>query len=168
MNEESTYIVDFPPLPPATPRPPAEKPSTIVGLPPPITMGFGHPTAYDAFLADATEEHSGDDMDEDAPPVTAVPATTSKSHLPEFLDMIGAATITTDFLMVSFIPDRIKPEAFAQLMDTITLSVVSATTYHQARTPVYKRPGFLEFFATKPPLWMVLFDAAEQHGSFLL
>ena len=131
-------------------------------------MGFGHPTAYDAFLADATEEHSGDDMDEDAPPVTAVPATTSKSHLPEFLDMIGAATITTDFLMVSFIPDRIKPEAFAQLMDTITLSVVSATTYHQARTPVYKRPGFLEFFATKPPLWMVLFDAAEQHGSFLL
>ena len=70
--------------------------------------------------------------------------------------------------MVSFIPDRIKPEAFTQLMDHITELLVSASARPQARPPVYKRPGFLDFFNSKPPLWMTRFHAAEQHGSFIL
>ena len=53
-------------------------------------------------------------------------------------------------------------------MDSITQLLVSSTARQQARTPVYKRPGFLEFFNSKPPLWMTLFHAAEQHGSFIL
>ena len=104
---------------------------------------------------------------EEVPPAT-LPAKSPETCLPAFLDLICSATITTDSLLVSFILDRIKPDAFIQLMDNITDLVVSTTARQRARTPVYKRPGFLEFFNSKPPLWMTLFHATEQHGSFIL
>ena len=99
---------------------------------------------------------------------TTLPAKLPETQLPAFLELISAATITTDSLLVSFIPDRIKPEAFIQLMDNITALLVSTDARQRARTPVYKRPGFSEFFNSKPPLWMTRFHATEQHGSFLL
>ena len=131
-------------------------------------MGFGHPTAYDAFLADDVDSELEVDMVAEDVPTATFPAKSPETCLPAFLELIGAATITTDSVLVSFIPDRLKPEAFSQLMDTITELLVSATARQRARTPVYKRPGFSDFFNSKPPLWMILYHAAEQHGSFVL
>ena len=168
MEDNPTYIVDFPPLPSALSGIPPEKPSTIVAHPPPISPGFGHPTDYDTFLAEYSDAPPGEDMEADEPSPGHSPPPAPASCLPEFLNLISAATINTDVLLVSFIPDRITHDAFTQLMDTITNTVVSTTARSQSRPPVYKRPGFEDFFATKPPKWMVLYHAAEQHGSFLL
>ena len=106
------------------------------------------------------------DAEEIPPEPSAINA--PEARLPEFLSLVSQATITTDLLLVSFIPDRIKLDAFTQLMGSITSSLVSSSARQHGRIPVYKRPGFEEFFLTKPPLWMVMFHAAEQHGSFLL
>ena len=168
MDENPTYLVEFPPLPSTLSGIPPEKPSTIVAQPPPISSGFGHPTDYDAFLAEYSDSPPGEDMEADEPSPGPPPPPTPVSRLPEFLELIGTATITTDVLLVSFLPDRITHEAFTQLMDTITSTVVSTTAQHHARPPVYKWPGFAEFFTTKPPKWMILYHAVEQHGSFLL
>ena len=167
MDENPTYIVDFPPLPANPPRitPPS---STFAATPASILNGFGHPTAYDVFLAEEAIEAREGSMEADDVSITALPAIGPKPRLPEFLDLIGAATITTNSLLVSFIPDNIKPEAFIQLMESITQLLVSTTARQQARPPVYKRPGFLDFFTSKPPLWMIRYHAAEHHGSFIL
>ena len=168
MDENPTYVVDFPPLPATPSRIAPVPPSTIAATPAPISSGFGHPNAYDAFLAEDQDAPPDAVMDAEEfppdPPVTNAPT----ARLPEFLALVSQATITTDLLLVSFIPDRIKLEAFIQLMESITNSLVSTTARQHGRIPVYKRPGFEEFFLTKPPLWMVMFHAAEQHGSFLL
>ena len=168
MEDNPTYVVDFPPLP-ANPSRIAPSPSsTIAAHPAPISMGFGHPTAYDAFLADEAADELEVAMEAEEAPTATLPAKSPGTCLPVFLDLIAAATITTDSLLVSFIPDRITPEAFIQLMDSITELLVSTAARQRARPPVYKRPGFLEFFNSKPPLWMTLFHATEQHGSFIL
>ena len=166
--DDLTYVVDFPPLPANPSRIASSPSSTIAATPAPISTGFGHPTAYDAFLADDAVEKLEVAMEADDFPPANPPAQLPETSLPAFLDLISAATITTDALLVSFIPDRIKPDAFTQLMDIITDQLISTTIRQRARTPVYKRPGFLEFFNSKPPLWMTRFHAAEQHGSFLL
>ena len=167
MDENPTYVVEFQPLPANPPRI-ASNSSTIAATPAPISNGFGHPTAYDAFLADDADEALPVSMDADDVSTPALPAKGPNPRLPEFLDLIGAATITTNLLLVSFIPDNIKPAAFIQLMESIMQLLVSSTARQQARSPVYKRPGFLEFFNSKPPLWMTRYHAAEQHGSFIL
>ena len=167
MDENPTYVVDFPPLP-TTPSRIVPISSTIAATPAPISTGFGHPTAYDIFLTEDTDEAIDASMEADDGPVAALPTKGPEPRLSEFLVLIGSATITTNTLLVSFIPDNIKPEAFNQLMDSITQLLVSSTARQQARTPVYKRPGFLEFYNSKPPLWMTRYHATEQHGSFIL
>ena len=169
MEEKANYSADFPLLPPPSqPRLPTETASTIAGHLPASSLRFGHPTAYDAFLAEDEDHSSIEDMDADNPHPNSPPLKAPDDRLQEFLTVIGKALLTTDLLLVSFIPDKIKPATFAQLMDTILGMLLSDHARQQSRPPVYKRPGFEEFFASKPPLWMVLYHAAEQHGSFLL
>ena len=168
MDANPTYIVEFPPLPVAPPRIPSDTTPTFVAPPTTIPTGFGHPNAYDAFMEDDSDPPDINNMDADDIPHNLPEIPAVESQLPAFLELVGQATITTDLLLVSFIPDRIKLEQFTQLMDTITASLVSTTARLHARPPRYKCPGFEEFFIPKPPVWMVLYHAAEQHGSFLL
>ena len=169
MEESTHFSADFPQLPPPSqPRLPTETASTIVGHLPASSHGFGHPSAYDAFLAEDDEHSSIEDMDADNPRPNSPPHKAPDERLKEFLTVIGKSALTTDLLLVSFIPDKIKPETFAQLMDSILGMLISDHARQHSRLPVYKRPGFDEFFTMKPPLWMVLYHAAEQHGSFLL
>ena len=168
MDANPDYNVEFPPFLAASPRILSDTPPSPVALPTTNTSGFGHPNAYDAFMADELEQPDGVDMATADIPLKSPTTKAPETQLPAFLDLIRQATITTDLLLVSFIPDRIKPEAFTKLMDSITSTLVSSSVLQQARPPGYKRPGFEEFFIPKPPLWMILYHAAEQHGSFLL
>ena len=169
MDESQNSLADFPPLPNfSQPRLPTATGPTIVGTSPAITPGFGHPSAYDAFLADDGDNPSYEDMEADTSRPSSPPTQAPDARLQEFLTIIGNSTLTTDLVLVSFIPDNIKPEPFATFMDSITSMLISDSARQNSRPPVYKRPGFIEFFSTKPPLWMVLYHAAEQHGSFLL
>ena len=169
MDESQNTHEEFPPLPILPqPRPPTGSSPTIVGTSPAIAFGFGHPSAYDAFLAEDGDNSSHEDMEADTPRPSSPPLQAPDARLQDFLAIIGNATLTTDLLLVSFIPDNIKPEAFATLMDSILSMLISGSSRQNSRPPVHKRPGFLDFFSSKPPLWMVLYQAAEKHGSFLL
>ena len=107
-------------------------------------------------------------MEEDFPTQPPIALATEEFHLPEFLDMVTKSTITTDLLLISFLPDWIKLETFRKLLDHISTLFVAASTLKSAKTPTHHRPGFAELFTSKPPLWMVLYNAPEQHGSYLL
>ena len=168
MDESQLSSAEFPPLQHSQSRIPPETGPTIAARPPAINSGFGHPTAYDVFLAEDVDPTSNEDMETDTSPPNPTQPNAPTEGLQDFLKIIGQSTITTDLLLVSFIPDKIKPDTFIQFMDTIVGMLVSDSTKHKSRPPVYKRPGFLDFFTSKPPLWMVLYHAAEQHGSFLL
>ena len=169
MDESQNTHEEFPPLPILPqPRPPTGSRPTIVGTSPAIAFGFGHPSAYDAFLAEDGDNSSHEDMEADTPRPSSPLLQAPDARLQDFLAIIGNATLTTDLLLVSFIPDNIKPEAFATLMDSILSMLISGSSRQNSRPPVHKRPGFLDFFSSKPPLWMVLYQAAEKHGSFLL
>ena len=169
MEESATYSAEFPLLTPLNQsRRPTEAASTIAGHSPAISPGFGHPTAYDAFLAEDEDHSSTEDMEADTSCPSSPSPKSPDERLQDFLTIIGKASMTTDLLLVSFIPDKIKPDTFVLLMDTILGMLISDSVRRQSRPPVHKRPGFTEFFTSKPPLWMVLYHAAEQHGSFLL
>ena len=73
MEDNPTYVVDFPPLP-ANPSRIAPSPSSTIAAPlAPISTGFGHPTAYDAFLADEADEELEVAMEAEGIPTATLP-----------------------------------------------------------------------------------------------
>ena len=129
---------------------------------------FGHPTAYDLFLREDDEQDDDYAMEADTTPTAQPVALASVPRLPEFLQLVTNSTITTDHLLISFLPEWIKPDALIALTDVILSLLVSESARRAAKPMPYQKPGFSTFFTGKPPLWMVLYYLSEQHGSFLM
>ena len=169
MNESQTFEAEFPPLPQQhSPRKQSEV--SISNNP---TFGktpstFGHPTAYDLFLREDDEQDDDYAMEADITPTAQPAAPPLVPRLPEFLQLVTNSTITTDHLLISFLPDWIKQEALIALTEAILALLVSDSARRSAKPMPYQKPGFASFFTVKPPLWMVLYHLEEQHGSFLM
>ena len=168
MDERQALDAEFPSLPQTLA--PQKQSAAPVNLSP--TLGtpptFSHRTAYEMFLREDEEHDSENEMEAETPINEAHPPPAPPSRLPTFLTMLGESTITTNRLLISFLPDWIKHENFTALTESILSLLLSDTTRRSAKLMTYQKPGFAELFTGKPPLWMVLYQLAEQHGSFLM
>ena len=129
---------------------------------------FGHSTAYDLFIHEDDEQEDDYAMDSDITPTVEPAVPPLVPRLPEFLQLVTNSTITTDHLLISFLPEWIKQEALVALTERILSLLVSDSARRSAKPMPYQKPGFATFFTGKPPLWMVLYYLPEQHGSFLM
>ena len=168
MEERKDFDADFPQLH----HTPAAQRRSTAPIQPPLSLGtpptFSHRSAYDLFEQE-DEEHDADTAMEAENPISeAAPPPVPESRLPAFLTMLGESTITTNRLLISFIPDWIKHDNFTTLTEKILTLLLSNSTRRSAKLMNYQKPEFAEFFTGKPPLWMVLYQLAEQHGSFLM
>ena len=134
----------------------------------PPSSRFKLNSAFDAFLAEVSKLTTSAAMDEDPQPSgTPIPEPPS-FRLEDFVELVGKSSIMTDLLLVSFLPEWIKYETFCKLMDTITKNYVPASI-DASTTAHHHHPSFATFFdSTMPPLWMVLYQPMERHGSYLL
>ena len=124
-------------------------------------------SAFDAFLAEFSESSTSAVMEEDSPPPDAQPPEPPAYQLENFLELIGKSSLTTDLLLVSFLPEWIKVETFRKLMDTIITQFVPDVKISPA-TAHHHHASFPSFFEPTPPLWMVFYQPTERHGSYLL
>ena len=169
MDESKPFDAEFPPL---TQHPSPRKQSVGATFNNPgfgtTSTTFGHSTAYDLFLQEDDEQDDEYSMEADIIPAAQPAHPPPETHLPEFLQLVTNSTITTDHLLISFLPDWIKQEAFTALTDAIRALLVSDSARRSAKPMPYQKPGFSAFFTGKPPLWMLLYHLEEQHGSFLM
>ena len=168
MENQQSSTVDFPPLPTPSLWKQSAAFLTSTGSPQRNTPEIGRSNAFDIFLEEESDIEPTTSIDEDIPtPEPALPTPTN-FRLSEFLEMVSKSTITTDQLLVSFLPDWIQQDAFCKLMHNILSLLVADSTLQAAKTPVHQRPGFADFFTSKAPLWMDLYNPSEQHGSYFL
>jgi len=127
---------------------------------------FASANPYEAFLL--AEEQDGA-MDIDQPSALAKPAgSVQPSNLPDVLQLLDNARITTCFLLVSFLPDWINYVTFCTVMDLVLRKIYSEDQLSRHKIASYRKEDFATFFGMKPPLWMILHFPKEQHGSYLL
>ena len=168
MENQQLSPVDFPPLLIPTPRKQSAAISTSTVTQQRNTPGVGRSNAFEIFLEAESELDSNNPMDEDSPTKEPALPPPTDFQLPKFLEMVSKSSITTDQLLVSFIPEWIKQDSFCKLMDNIAALLVAESTLQAAKPPAHHRPNFTEFFTAKPPLWMDMFNPEEQHGSYFL
>ena len=127
---------------------------------------FKHATAFELFLAEDSEVSTSTSMEEDSTPATTSVPSSPTFKLAECINIVGKSSLTTDMILISFLPEWMKCESFCSLMDTIFAKLVSASTL-TSKPPAHRRPGFAEYCTETPPQWMVLYHPQERHGSYL-
>ena len=104
---------------------------------------FKHVSAFERFLEEDADTTTSILMKEDASTPDAPPQSL-------YFNMVGKSSIITDTVLISFLPEWIKQEAFCKLMDILLSQLISASTL-TSKTPVHRRAGFASFFAETPP-----------------
>ena len=127
---------------------------------------FRHATAFELFLAEDSEVNTSTSMEEDSTPATKLGPSSPTFNLEECINIVGKSSLTTDMILVSFLPEWMKRETFCALMDTIYGKLVAASTL-SSKPPAHRRPGFEEYCTATPPQWMELYHPQERHGSYL-
>ena len=108
MEEYKPPISEFPPLPSPSAR--IHFPAALTSAEPPQrkTSGIGQSNAFEIFLEEEEDSLASVSMEEDLPLQPPIASTTEDFRLPEFLEMVTKSTLTTDHLLISFLPDWIK------------------------------------------------------------
>ena len=127
---------------------------------------FKHASAFELFLAEDSEAITSTSMEEDSSSASVLEPSPPNFKLEECINIVGKSSLTTDTILISFLPEWMKRETFCALMDIIFAKLVSASTL-TAKPPGHLRPGFADYCTETPPQWMVLYHPQERRGSYL-